>query len=428
MEYNSCVKRLRPIWILAGMGALALGAWDLAVFTLEQCALAAIVQRTEALEAEYESRDYTRPVLRGSPQPGNAWDHYLRAIREINAEDKFSNDYVHLLSDFIHRPEKADRAGVAGVLAKHDSILEHLRRGVRCGEARFAYDWMMKGGRETEPSDEEQALRLLSISKARWLREQRHYREAAELLLDMCLFCRDRNQVDTRTDRGSSEAMLDELHAILVSGELSATDLQRVDRELAILVQVSPDRTFALRNNVLARGMYLRMEARERRQMRWCSSDGVDLVATWRDLHSNQLMNAHAFRMLDRWTDRLVAAEGMNWTDALLEQRAVKAEIEMERKGFELLSDVSVWGAGFRRHGSAKLRILHVAAHYLVTGQVLEVRDPYDDGPLKTVRGAKLKIWSVGRDGIDNEGRGSWRGFWGEDLVIVLDPPPTERW
>ncbi|HEU4339285.1 MAG TPA: hypothetical protein VFS19_04390 [Planctomycetota bacterium] len=414
------MKRLRPVWIVIGIGALALGAWDLAVYALEQYELAAITRRTEALKAEFNARDYTRPVLRGSPQPGNAWDHYRKAIEEIKAEDKFYNVYVNLFYAFLRGSEKADRAAVVAVLEKHAGVLDHIRRGLQCGEARFEYNWSRDRSIPRLYQGDEQAFGYLSRSKARLLVDAGRHMEAAELLLDMCLFCRDRDQNDINPALGTSTEMLDDLHAILMGGKLSPSEFARLDRELGILLEAYPDHSHSFWNHVLDLGAGFQMEAREGRQMRFCSVGDVEVRAGWREYYSYRLMNARAFRLLDHWTARLAAAERMNWMKAREVLWAVHEELESSRHGMELLSGVSIWGASNRRQEAAKLRLLRTAAHYICTGEVLELQDPFGDGPLKSTRGSSLKVWSAGRDGIDHGARGSWRGWLNEDLVLEV--------
>lgn len=414
-RFPAKAKLSLAVFILA---SAAWGIW-LTPQCLEAYHLRQIVARTESLVADAASRDYSRPVVRGEPLPGNAWAHYRLALEEVRAEGKFSNVYVGILSAFIHGSPKADRSAVEAILTKHASILDHLRQGVRCQEARFAYDWS-DGWCARTPHDGEQALRLLSVSAARVLRDAGRDMDAVELMIDFCVFSRDRDRNGIRPGRGSSSPMINEIQAILVGGGLSPEDVERLDRELEILDRATPNHSHGFPNAILAEGMGLRWEAGKGQVMRSFSCDNQKLTPGWRDLFSYRLMHARAFRLLDRWTTRLAPCEQMNLAAARREEDAVWAEMAEEEEVFRGSISVPIGCTWLRRDELSRLLILRIAAHYLRTGDILEFQDPFGSGLIQVRTGNPLRIWSFGRDGEDHSGRGAWRGFSGEDLVLEM--------
>jgi hypothetical protein len=69
----------------------------------------------------------------------------------------------------------------------------------------------------------------------------------------------------------------------------------------------------------------------------------------------------------------------------------------------------------------ARLRLLQAAAHYRATGEVLPLEDPYGDRINTSNAPARLKLWSVGGDGVDDSGTGVWDPRKGKDIVLEVD-------
>jgi len=236
----------------------------------------------------------------------------------------------------------------------------------------------------------------------------------------MCMYSRDQQHDNLRPDSGIAGSLLDVIHDILISGRLSKAELERLDRELGVLIEAFANPALAHWNNLLGRGMYIRKEARYGRQMRFCQSGDKELTAGWRDFHSYKLMNSRAFHLLDGWTRTLASAENEPWEIAQRLLSGVREEVEHAGPEMEMLSEVSAGGLTNRRRDAAKLRILRVAIHFLVAKEKLSIADPFGSGPLKLECGEKLKVWSLGWYGPVPSGRGSWRGYYGENLALEL--------
>ncbi|HKS16038.1 MAG TPA: hypothetical protein VJU16_01940 [Planctomycetota bacterium] len=364
-------------------------------------------------------------------------------MREVEAEDKFDNVYAKLLWAYNDSRPTADPSAVEQILAKHSSVLDHIRKGVQCGMARYPYHWSLdhirpgvQFGDPDFPTDREKdwgfwnpdfkqsRINALSLALAKQLRANGKEMEAAELMLDMCMYSRDQQHDNLRPDCGIAGLILNVIRDILLSGRLSKAELEQVDRELGVLVEASANLSLAHWNNLLGRGMYIRREARYGRQLRFCQLENGEITAGWRDFHSYKLMDARAFHLLEGWTRTLAAAENEPWETARRLVDGVRESADRAGPAMEMLSEVSTSGLTNRRRDAAKLRILRVATRFLVAGETLTLADPFGSGPLKLECGEKLKVWSVGWCGSNPSGRGSWKGYYGENLVLEL---PADR-
>ena len=73
------------------------------------------------------------------------------------------------------------------------------------------------------------------------------------------------------------------------------------------------------------------------------------------------------------------------------------------------------------RERRVQLTLLRVAAHYRATGEILDLDDPFGAKLITSKTGDHLKVWSVGRDGVDDGGLGDWRHTSGRDIVLDVD-------
>jgi hypothetical protein len=70
-----------------------------------------------------------------------------------------------------------------------------------------------------------------------------------------------------------------------------------------------------------------------------------------------------------------------------------------------------------------RLRILRIAATYRATQRILELEDPFGGRLRSQDSDSGLRIWSVGRDGVDDGGVGTWKPSDKQHKDIVLELP-----
>jgi hypothetical protein len=118
---------------------------------------------------------------------------------------------------------------------------------------------------------------------------------------------------------------------------------------------------------------------------------------------------------------RLAAADARSWDDAARITREVDAERAASTNGIPRIAGRWLSGDGFYsmlasfRERRAQLRLLRVAAHFRATGDLLESEDPFGGMLIHNVKEGRLKVWSRGRDAVDDGGSGA-----GKDIVLEV--------
>src|ERR1041384_5660109 len=152
---------------------------------------AAMEARTAELIREAINRKALRPVPRGEPLPGNAWDDYELAFAEIA---KLGRD-KSLFNEFNSNPTWfLKRADVERLLADHASALEFLKRGARRQDAINPHTakWLTED--LISGTSGFMALAGMAEAKARLLLEGKRPVGAMDLLLDVCRLACDVGQ------------------------------------------------------------------------------------------------------------------------------------------------------------------------------------------------------------------------------------------
>src|SRR5262245_24843716 len=107
------------------------------------------------------TRELPRSVLRGTPMPGNAWEHYNFAIDGVAKE------------------------------AEHGFILKHLSLGAQRREGQYPYDWDEKTPGNIAHWARGKAIADLATTQARSALENGKPQDALNLLLDTLVFAKD---------------------------------------------------------------------------------------------------------------------------------------------------------------------------------------------------------------------------------------------
>ena len=402
--------------IIAGFLLLIAAGLALSVRSSADRAWAAMQRRTRELIAEAQARPSARPVLRGTPEPGNAWTDYDAAAKLMESLRPESMSVY----DYLTRKPKAERAAIEKLVAANGNIVELMRRGTRRSDGAFPYAWDRGISIDGPPLIRLQELGMLAAAHARLLREAGRVREAAEALLDVAQCGGDlrRNAVLISDLIGLAviSIAIDELRELQAASALATEDLAAIDRELEILDRSWADFAITLRNESMTAQTTLLASDSE-----W-PGRVPKFFSTWRYGFSRKLMRANAGAEIAEYMELFIRQESMAWPDRV---KAGKAS-EMEFTGFAnpLAKSYSPGGLSLSssvRQRRAQLRMLRVAIRFRLDGTVIQLDDPYGD-QLRTVRsGAGLKVWSRGRDGIDQGGTGEWtRNATGTDIVLEV--------
>jgi len=101
--------RKAMIWIIAVAVLTVILLLAVLVMPMDNARWNGMKNRVATLKQEAQSRNLSRPVLRGKATPGNAWDEYNVAINlALTVREGTNADY--LLHSFLAGDARADRA------------------------------------------------------------------------------------------------------------------------------------------------------------------------------------------------------------------------------------------------------------------------------------------------------------------------------
>jgi hypothetical protein len=375
--------------------AIAFGALVLWIWSAENRRWNEMGALAEELAVDAGKRDGSRPVLRGDPLSGDAWQLYGPLIQEY---DKAVLAMENAGGLQVRPGWKAD-------------AVEALRRGVRRGSARNPYgeDWARGEGRY--PMDAMLAMGLAATDRSREARLAGKLQSAAAIALDAALYARDLQangnfglqEGACQILIGAFEELLEVLHACGTDRDTPrqiAAELENLDRALT--------RSGHAVLNELARSA--RTLRREEEEWEWW---GIDIGgASWRQGFSRKIMAADGFSQLVAWIRRHLDDDDVPWgTSDQARERFLWDEVIRSPNGLlEAASHFEPLWASELRPIHARLHLLRLAALYLATGDVAKVADPFGTALPTALEGGTLRAWTVGST-RDNQGTGEWENF-----------------
>jgi hypothetical protein len=138
----------------------------------------------------------------------------------------------------------------------------------------------------------------------------------------------------------------------------------------------------------------------------------------WRYGFSRTLYEAEAFSRYETWVRTAIALEKDPWNT----EKAFYVRLRHE----EDRGDVELWSVprnafpGKHRRMLAHLRLLRVAARFRATGAIHILEDPFGSKLKAKETAGVLRIWSLGREGIDHGGVGYWEPTDDRDILLEL--------
>lgn len=395
----------RPIWkaLLVVATALAIVGVSVAFWirSLADRKVAAMEEKLRDMDAKLLAPDLT-------PRPGkvsgNCWDDYLPALAAAG-KIRQSEKLIGLLQE----TRNADVDFGRQALAAHGSIVDLIVSGARRGSC------VPPGSSVLPALWKWETATHLAILKARALREEGKTAEAVEILLALCQFGRDLSETGLPYSTGlpypAMEFALKELKEV-VRGPMPADSISDLDLKLAFLDEQYPD-------PAKVRTHLARIVA-ETHSYRGTGIRGA--TASWRFGGSTRLMSATIFERWSDWMDRSAVADRLPWLQAKALISTLRDEIARTRfvgPGYDL-TPFFLPDGDHARAARAHLRLLRIAAHVRRTGEILDLDDPFGTKLLHQEGGGRLKIWSVGKDGVDQQGLGSWEAQLVDDIVLEV--------
>jgi len=376
---------------------------------------AAMRRRMASSQDEAQERNVSRPVVRGKPIPGNAWDEYSLALNEAATFTEDSN-----LIRFINGDPTADRAMVDRLLAAHKGIVDHISQGAQRSNGQYPYDWNSGSRMELPPLLFSRRAASLAIAQARVWKEAGRPQDAVALLLDVSQFSRDLAANGPLLSHliGVSlySTTFGELRDLLLSGKLNNKELSDLARMLEIV-----DGNFPALAPVMANEVAISVETDIYPAPSLSGSRNLMKSSGWRYGFSSRKMVLDAFEKRDNYAQRSQNIDLVSFAEAMKEAKIVQAEVEAS--GNSILRQ---YGTNLpkvlanHRDTLSRLRLLRAATTLLATGEIPKLADPFGTDLLYRREPGKVKIWSVGSDGKNHEGRGSWKLNSGPDLVLEI--------
>ncbi len=379
---------------------------------------AAMEQEIDRLLAEAQSRPAERPVLRGPALPGRAWEKYDQAFSQLDLPNQIRRrlENPDLQSqDMLENQEWKEQC-----LRALAPAVEPFREGLSRANGQRYRNWQ---GPEQRKSS---SLVPLGQAQAMGLAKGGDAREAARWLLDLIQFCGDfgRNgSLEDAQEAGMRRGpVLADLKKLILSGALGQAGHAELARELELADLAFPSIKDVLRNTALSQGcMYVDLA-------RHGTLLGPDVRPSWRFLFSERALITASFFSELVCLERMAEAEGKPWAEAREEEQQALARFDAARN--PILDHHASWWPMERKSGSllqanrvqrAQLRLLLAAARYLATGTVATLEDPFGTLLRNVLEADRLRIWSVGPDGLDQGGTGGWDSKPGADIVLELN-------
>jgi len=400
--------------------ALAFGSLYLRIKSVEARRWAEMERKLRALEDEAAARPRERAVLRGEAIPGNSWEDYLGALP--TAKERGS---LVAIANYLRGGRSEDRERLREILQKQAPAIERFRQGVRRAEGTRTIEWKNP---ESRGSLSVPYLVDLAMGQAKLWAEEGRVHDAAEILLDAARLAADvgtnADLISTLVSNGSQTPVLKQLQDVLLSGALSAAELRQIAGELDLLDRSYPKVGDALVNGAMCAGWDMRRAGSIGDYLKFYSAlypQGMPHVSAWRFAFSERLMMVDAFERELDWSRRLAAADARSWDDAARITREVDAERAASTNGIPRIAGRWLSGDGFYsmqasfRERRAQLRLLRVAAQFLATGDVLDSEDPFGGMLIHNLKEGRLKVWSRGRNAVDDGGSAD-----GKDILLEV--------
>jgi hypothetical protein len=352
------------------------------------------------------ARNPHRPVLRGSAEPGNAWDDYTLAIAEIKKLPDRTKLY-----DLVQRTPKADSALGAAMVERSPAVLDHLRRGASRSKSRNGFEWEKGFSMAVPGLQEGQQVVSLAVLRARALLDAGKPREAVGVLLDGAQFGRDRADDGPMITEMVGLAMvsiaLDGVREVVASEGVNPEALADLDRGLEALEGGFPKHADCVRREQLGMGLTFAGEG------------ASGLLPGSSGMLPQKILFLDAFGRLQEAFDQYARVSEGSWSDCLTEGKRIEAETQKSWNPLlKMVVPAQTSSERMVRERLAQLRLLRLATRYRRTGELLDLADPFG-AKLKSAKGGDgMKLWSVGADGVDNGGAGEWRPKSGADIVL----------
>jgi hypothetical protein len=392
-------------WLLLWTLATGLVLLLIAFMPMRDATWEGMRARLAERQEEARSRKIPRAVLSGRPIPGNAWDDYTIVLND-SLTWKPDPSLSWGFAEGTATP--ADRQVILKLIMDHGAMLDHLHRGAQREDGQYPFKWE-QGVRMAMPNFlQNRAVANFAAARAKALLDDGRAEEAVNLLLDLSVFARDSSgNAPYVFGHTSYRAAFDGLRNVVLSGKLSSEKLKDLAEKLERVDHDMPALGAAFDNERLIYGsIALELGSENMFGTEWM---GMMRQGGWRYGLSGRRLAVDMFYTMESFGERLRKLDTMDFKDAIKEANAIHTEAfasanPLVRQGAPEPAP-AVMG---HRELIAKLRLLRAAATLKATGNMPRLADPFGGDLLMSKSGGRIKLWSLGTDGADQGGVGSW--------------------
>lgn len=405
--------------VFALFACLALGASLLliAYMPLDSDRWEDVRNRTAKLKLEAMSRKMPREVFRGKPIPGNAWEEYNVALTAPWPEDAGNGGMLFPFA--AGKLDEASNKRYEEIVKEQLPLLEHLRLGAQRSNGQYPYKWEF--GEEYPSQLRSRMLANLAIAQASILTKDGKPQEAADLLLDATVFARDSSTIGPLLSSAVGLAIystvFEGFRNLIASGKLTQEQYADLARKLEAVERDLPPVNATLSNELLSIGLGVLLRSTGEYNEGWQSRAKE---GGWRYVAFPQKTILEAFEQSEALMQRYENVDPTNFAAAKREIDAISVEAQKSpnpivRESIPGLARVTV----SRREALTTLRLLRAGMMFRATGNVPTIADPFGMNLFFKQEAGSLKIWSIGPDGKNDNGKGEWLDI-KPDMVLEI--------
>jgi hypothetical protein len=393
-----------------GLPLLGLGLW---ISSEADRRWEEILADGQRLVEEARRRDGTREVLRGEPISGRAWDDYNAADALLSGGGSLSE-----LSGFVALKPEVDRVQVLALLQKYAPAVELFRKGAQRKDGQYPWDWSRFPEEAMVSLFQSMRLADFMLAQARVEAESGRARVGAEIALDVVRYWQDSSfnviPLGTAIAIDGARRALDLVRRELMGAVLKPEDLPELERQFEVLDRTMPSFAAVLKNSQA----YLIRRLEESGPF---NTANYLETPRWRYGFSSKLQVTAWYAAHTREIEPLTRSDSLPWS----EESAVWARHEIDRDATgrspaPLTGEVVRSFSSNLRQMRARLRLLRLVLHRKSTGAWLDLEDPFGGRLRHEETETLLRVWSLGPDAVDHEGRGTWECSDRRNLVLEV--------
>jgi hypothetical protein len=275
----------------------------------------------------------------------------------------------------------------------------------------------------------------MALAQARLWTEAGRPQDAMDLLMDNCVFAHDLAFNGGFVGHAAATILydlsLDEVRKIVQSGKLNHESLSRLSTNLESLERDFPSLGPVMLNKALFDGnILLQVESENEKDL------GIASLKPLIPQVLSRIWYSGAFLTVEATARKLQDIERKPFNKAQAEVESAKADFQGSwnpiTRAMSSLPNAIGREDRYRRETLTFIRLLRTATEFISSGQAPSFDDPFGAKLPQSREGGRLRFWSVGPDGKNNDGKGpsTWSvGTFpeGQDIVLEIEARPSHQ-